>query len=234
MKRINLILTLFSLNTILVTIERFSFTTKLILQPYSFLRLHEVFQMVVVILLTVVLPFFLLKELTSNFGLLKTRRGTLLGLLFVIGVYFYSTGNGAHEIASYLFNTFCPTEHFTSTFCGSAFFNDYYFGNILYFIGLLMVNLSLVIFERMNPSKNFTNKDIIVTLVNGFVLALTMFAYAAFDRVLVGFAFLLVAGAIIDFLLLTSHTKFRYLPFTVYSAAGYTIALIASAVVRFR
>lgn len=233
MKRINLILTLLSLNTVLVTIERFSFTTKVILQPYNFLRLHEVFQMLVVILLTVALPFFLLKEITNNFETLKTVKGTLLGLLFIVGVYFYSTGNGVHEVASYIFNTFCSVKHIAPGFCGSAFFNDYYFGNILYFVGLLFVNLSLVMLEKIKPSKSFTKKDTIVTLINSFILALTMFAYAAFDRVLVGLIFTLVAAVTIDFLLLTAKTNFKTLPFTLYCATGYTLGFLASAIIRF-
>src|SRR5260221_14480002 len=115
-----------------------------------------------IILATVVLPFFLLKELSKNFDLLKSKKGTLLALMFMIGIYFYSTGNGVHEVASYLFNTFCNTKHITNIPCGSMFFNDYYFGNILYFIGGLLFTIPLILFERMNPDKIFTKNDFII------------------------------------------------------------------------
>ncbi len=233
MKKVNLFLTLFSLNAVLVTIERFSFTTKIILQPYSFLRLHEVVQMSLIILFSAVIPFFLLKEITGNFETLKTRKGTLLGALFIIGLYFYATGNGVHEVASYLFNTFCDTKHFKSVVCGSMFFNDYYFGNALYFIGLFLTNVSLVALEIMRPQKKFTRKDLSIVAINGLVLALTFFAYAAFDRVLVGLWFVVIAALVTDILLLIYRRKIFSLPFTFYCALGYTLSAGASVLIRF-
>src|SRR5438045_629752 len=100
MKRLHILFTVTSIEVLLVIIERLSFTTKIILQPDSFLRLHEVVQMSVLILISVILPFLLLKEVTDNFALLKTKNSLWITLAFVIGVYFYATGNGAHEIAS--------------------------------------------------------------------------------------------------------------------------------------
>lgn len=232
MKKLNIILTLLSLNALLVTIERFSFTTKIILEPYNFLRLHEVFQMIVIILISVILPYFLLKEISSNFETLKTFKGTSLGLIFIVGVYFYATGNGVHEVASFIFNTFCPTKTFSSKLCNSAFFNDYYFGNILYFAGLFLTNISLIMLEKLKPNKNFTKKDIIITLINGFIFAATLFAYAAFDRVLVGLIFTTVAAVIINFLLFSSKTKLSFFPFTIYCSFAYSLAAILSLLVR--
>ena len=75
MNKLNLLLTLSSLNVILVTIERFSPTTKILLQPNNFLRLHELFQMLTLILFTAIIPFLTLKELSHNFDLIKTKGG---------------------------------------------------------------------------------------------------------------------------------------------------------------
>jgi len=61
MNRLNVLLTLSSLDVLLVTLERFSFTTQVVLQPYSFLRLHEVFQIATLILFTVLIPTFVLR-----------------------------------------------------------------------------------------------------------------------------------------------------------------------------
>lgn len=113
------------------------------------------------------------------------------------------------------------------------FFNDYYFGNIVYFIGLLMGNISLILFEKMNPQKLFSKKEIVITIVNGLVYALTLFAYAAFDKVLVGFYFVIIAAVICDFLLLTSRKKFSSLPFTLYTVVAYTVSAIATFLIRF-
>ena len=107
MSRLNVLLTLASLNVLLVTIERFSFTTQVILQPYSFLRLHEALQIATLILFTVIIPVFVLREVTHGFDTLKTSTGMALLVCVVIGIYFYATGNGIHELASFQLNTFC-------------------------------------------------------------------------------------------------------------------------------
>jgi hypothetical protein len=49
MKRLQILFSLNSLAVVLVSIERFSFTTHILLQPYHFLRLHEVIQITVVL-----------------------------------------------------------------------------------------------------------------------------------------------------------------------------------------
>lgn len=234
MKRLHWLFTLTSLTVILVTIERFSFTTKIILQPYSFLRLHEVFQISVLILATVVIPFFLLRELSHNFEFLKTKKGIWLGVMFIIGVYFYATGNGVHELGSYLFNTFCDTKYYRSVVCGSMFFNDYYFGNILYFIGAYLIYVSLILFELMKPAIKYTKKDFILITLNSLVFALTIFAYAGFDRVLVGLVYSLITMGTIDALFLLSRKKYTIIPFTTYCVVAYTLGTVASLLVRFR
>ncbi len=233
MKRLNLWLTLSSLSVILVTAERFSPTTKIILQPYSFLRLHEVVQMVFIILATVLIPFMVFRELTQNFSLLKSKLNLFLALLFIIGIYFYATGNGVHEIASYIFNTFCDIKNVRPGFCGSAFFNDYYFGNILYFIGAYLLVVPLILLERQNPDPKFKKKDWLVLIINALVFAFAIFAYAAFDRVLVGLTYSITTTITILFLLFTAKKKYRELPYTTYAAVTYTVGTFASIFVRF-
>lgn len=234
MRRINLLLTFLSLNAVLVTIERFSFTTQIILQPYSFLRLHEVFQITILILISAIIPFYILKEITHNFETLRSTKGTLLGLLFITGLYFYATGNGLHEVASYLFNTFCDTKKITTAACGSMFFNDFYTGNIFYFVGLFLSNLSLILFELMAPAKKkFSKKDVGVMLVNTLVLALMFFAYAAFDRVLVGLVYVCFSMIVFVPILLKNRKRYLYLPFTTYTAIVYLVSSVASIFVRF-
>ena len=233
MKKVNWILTLLSLNGLLVTVERFSFTTKVFLQPYNFLRLHELFQMTVIILISVILPFYLLRELTHNFSDLKTKPGFWLGLLFIVGVYFYATGNGLHEVSSHLFNTYCPHTNFSGNLCGSMFFNDYYVGNGFYFIGLFMVMVALILFERQSPNTAFSPADLRITVINSVVYAFLMFAYAAFDVVNVGLIFSVISAAVAGYLLFSAKTKYRFLPFTTYNFIAYTLASIGAFLVRF-
>lgn len=237
MKKINILLTLLSLNAVLIIIERLSPTTKIILQPYNFLRLHELFQMTLVIPLSIVISYFILKYISADFQNIKKGRGLLLGVIFILGLYFTATGNGLHEVASFIFNTFCPTSASIidqPPACVATFFNDYYFGNIVYFIGLFLSNMALIILERKNPSKDFKTKDLAVTAVNGAIFGLTLFAYGAFDLVLVGLYFCVISAVSTLFLLSTAKSGFRNLPFTFYSAIAYTSSAIGILLYRMR
>ena len=233
MHPINILLSISSLTVLAVTVERFSFTTKVLLQPYDFIRLHEVFQILFLISLTVLVPFFLLAEVTNKWEAMKTRKGLFWGGLFIFGVYLYGTGNGIHELASFVFNTYCDTKNITGAICGGQFFNDYYFGNGLYFIGGFLMNLALLIFERENPNKTFTKNSRLLLIINSFIYALAIFAYAAFDRVFVGFAYCVAMTVVIDaFLFLKRKNVWEY-PVTVSLGVAYTLGTIASLPVRF-
>jgi hypothetical protein len=234
MRKLHIILTLSSLNVILVSIERFSPTTQILLQPDDFLHLHELLQMTTLILLTVIIPGFLLQHVTDNFALLRSRSGALLGLLFLVGVYFYATGNGLHEVASFLFNQYCPTDQFDSAVCKSMFIDDYYVGNILYFIGAWAFWLPLLIFEQMRPHDRMSRRDIILVAVNAIFWALAIIAYAGFDRVLVGFFFAVVMLITALLLFIRARRDYRTLPLTFYTILVYVLGLAGSIIVRLR
>jgi hypothetical protein len=234
MNRLNTLFTLASLTVVLVTLERYSFTTRVLLQPYNFLRLHEVVQITTLILLTVVLPFFLLKEVSGNFGYLRTRNGLLLSLVFIIGVYFYATGNGLHEVSSFNLNQFCDAKLPSGDLCNSFFFNDYYTGNILYFVGGALMVLAILLIEKLHPYQVFTGRDLAISLVNAVIYALAIFAYAAFDRVLVGLIYAIAVMLVADLLyLLVRKNHLRY-PVITYTAATYTIGTVLALIVRLR
>lgn len=233
MNSINKLLTLSSLSVLLVTIERFSFTTKILLQPYNFMRLHEIVQMCFVILLTVIIPFLVLKEVSNNFSILKTRKGFWLTLMFIIGVYFYATGNGVHEVSSFNFNHFCDTKNFKGDLCGGMFFNDYYTGNILYFFGAFLMSVSILLFEQVNPNRTYQKKDLPITIINAIVFAFAVFAYAGFDRVLVGFVFSLIMTLLAWILFWSKRKNSERVPYTFYTVISYTIGTLAALLIRY-
>jgi hypothetical protein len=233
MNSLNILFSLTSLSVLLVTVERFSFTTKILLQPYGFLRLHELVQMSLLILFTTVIPFFLFRHITHDFETLKQKKGLIWAVLFIIGIYFYATGNGVHEISSFNFNTFCNPKHFAGNLCSGFFFNDYYTGNILYFIGAILMTVPLFFLEILKPSKEYKKKDLAITLVNAVIYALAIFAYAAFDVVLVGLVYSLIVMLIADVLFFLVRKKYLEHPFITYSAVTYTLGTLAALLVRF-
>lgn len=233
MKRLNLLLTLSSLDFLLITLERFSFTTKVLLQPFNFLRLHEVFQILVPILISIIIPFFILRELTQNFSLLKTKRGIVYASIFIIGIYLYATGNGVHEVASFIFNTYCNTRHIQGLFCKGLFFNDYYFGNILYFVGAFLFTVILMLFEKENPQKNWVRKDFVLLFINSLIYAFTIFAYDAFDKVIVGLVYSIITGIISWIIFLSLKKSFKTFPYMIYVVFAFSVGTIASIIIRF-
>lgn len=232
MNRLNLLFSLSSLSVILVTIERFSPTTKILLQPYNFLRLHELVQMIFLILFTVVIPYLILREVSNNFEALLDKKGFLLSLLFTVGIYFYATGNGLHEVSSFNFNQYCDTYNFSGDLCGGFFFNDYYTGNIFYFIGAAFMVSSLMLLEKLRPNQNYKRKDLAVTLVNAVIYSLAIFAYAAFDRVLVGLVYSAVIMIFADLLFLQVRKRYLKFPVITYTAATYTLGTIAALIIK--
>src|SRR5690349_22014708 len=111
MKRINTIVTLYSLTALVIIIERLSPTTQILLQPHNFIRLHEINQTVIFLPITVILSFFILKWVTDNFRTLDNRLNTFLAVVFVCGAYLYGAGEGWHEVASFTLNTYCDAAN---------------------------------------------------------------------------------------------------------------------------
>ena len=233
MSKLNLLLTLLSLNALLVIVERLSPTTQILLQPYNYLRLHEVFQMSIVITISIIISFLILKLLSNNFETLKSKSGTILGIIFLLGVYFTATGNGAHEIASFLYNTYCNVKTIGTGFCASSYINDYYFGNIVYFLGLFLSNIALILFELQAQLKKTEKKQTVISLANGIFYGLMLTAYAAFDPVLIGFYFVVISLAAVGILVVSNKKKLVLTPFTFYSLSAYLISTILVFVLRF-
>jgi hypothetical protein len=165
--------------------------------------------------------------------MLKTRQGKLIAILFLIGIYFYATGNGVHETASFFFNTFCPQNNLATSACQSMFFNDYYFGNIMYFIGAFLMTIPLLAIERRYPNMTFNRNDYIILYINCIFYAFAIIAYAAFDKVLVGFWYVLITTIFALAFLFFRKTKYTQLPVTVYTATVYTVGTVVSLILRF-
>lgn len=233
MNKVNILLTLLSLNALLVTVERFSPTSAILLQPYNFLRLHEVFQMSFVLSISTLISFLLLKVITNNFETLKDIKGTLCGLLFIAGLYFYATGNSLHELSGFILTNYCNIESAHTLLCSSMFFNDFYIGNGVFFFGFLIGNISLILLERRKPLAVATKGNTVITLINSLLFTFALIDYAAFDISIIGLVFSIIAAIIINIIFITSKQKIQNLPFTLYCSFGYTVTAVVSLVIRF-
>jgi hypothetical protein len=129
-------------------------------------------------------------------------------------------------------NQYCDPRHLTSGACRSMYANDYYVGNIVYFAGLGLSDLALVLLELRRPDTTMTARDARVTIANALVLALSFIAYDGFDRVWVGLVATIAFAVTFDWILLRSKVPYRYLPFTLYSGLGFTLAALIALPIR--
>ena len=234
MKRVNTIVSLYSLTALVIIIERLLPATRMLLQPNDFIRLHEINQTVIFLPITVILSFFVLQSVTDNFRTLGRTFNLVLAAVFVCGAYLYGAGEGWHEVASFTLNTYCDNQNLAGNLCPGLFINDYYAGNLIFFVGGVMMNTVLLVLATQQKMERFNNKDMIILLVNSVVYAFTWFAYAAFDLVLLGLFFAALLAIISIAAWLKVKRNMREYPYITYSVVAYTLATVATIVYRFR
>ena len=221
-----------SLVVVLVTIERFSPTTRIVLAPHAFLSLHQLVQTVVLILASVVLAMLLFWETSGHLKALPGRSAVWLSVVFVAGAYLYGAGEGLHELASYLLGSRCDTDHPVGDLCGGLFVNDFYTGNILFFTGAALLTGVPIIAERLNDAPDLRRPATLPLILNAIVYSLTVVAYAAFDTVLVGTVFAVVMLIFTATMWLPIRSNaFRY-PIATYWFITYLLGAVVSIVIR--
>jgi hypothetical protein len=222
-----------SLLVVLVSVERFSATTDVILQPHSFLSLHQLVQTCVLILASTVTFFWTFFVVSGRLRGIAARKTLWLGITFVAGTYLYGAGEGLHEVSSYVLNSQCPDpDHAVGTLCGGLFVNDFYTGNILFFVGAFLMSASLLVAERLLPNDSFGRRDVPLLAVNAVVFAATVVAYAAFDTVLVGLIFSLVTLAFSLAMWLPKRREPLRFPVTLYTVIAYVLGSIVAVIIR--
>lgn len=232
MNRLNWLFTYYSIIALVIIIERL--LPSPILPPFNFIRLHQFNQTVIFITATVVLSFFYLKLFTNDFLALKNRGYSFFMLIFLVGIYLYGAGEGWHEIASFTLNTYCNPKKILGNLCHGLFINDYYAGNIIFFVGSIFVTIVLLYLSSKFTSKKFNAQEMIVLVLNSLVYAFTWFAYAAFDVVLIGLMFSTLLMLISWAFLIKVKYKFRDYPFITYSTIAYTLSTLTTIFFKFR
>ena len=150
------------------------------------------------------------------------------------GVYLYGAGEGWHEVASFTLNTYCDTQNLAGNLCQGLFINDYYVGNLIFFVGGVMMNAVLLAIATQQKMERFNNKDMAILLVNSIVYAFTWFAYAAFDIVLLGLYFAALLAVISIVAWIKVKRNMREYPYITYSVVAYTLATVATMIYRLR
>ncbi|MBI4137386.1 hypothetical protein HY469_04965, partial [Candidatus Roizmanbacteria bacterium] len=182
---------------------------------------------------SVVLYFFLKKNVEENGKLLNKNKIVLATLLFIIGVYLFGAGSGLHEAMDYLNARFCNRGEITNALCNIISYNDDTFSHIVYYIGFILLTISLVITEYFSPRKNpISLKDIRLISANALFIALFIFLNLAFEPTLMD---MIVFGSMTVFtasVLQFGRHSYKNLPITLYFAISYGVGVISSLVYK--
>jgi hypothetical protein len=174
----------------------------------------------------------LLREITDRFASLRQPRTTWLLVVFIVGLYFYATGNGVHELASFTLNTYCDVNDTAGNLCGGLFVNDFYTGNVMFFVGGFLMTASLILIEKRSPTDAFQDNGFVLLVINAVIYSLTVLAYAGFDKAPVGLIYSLAMLVFVAAIFLPVRRQYRQYPFTTYNAIVYSLGAVASLLVR--
>ena len=233
MKRIHIILTGLSLTIILLSINRLTSLTQGYLQPFEFLRLLDFNAMLPIPLLSVLLYYLLRREIIYESPFYKRKLYLICALLFVCGIYFFGAGSGDHEVTNYLNFRFCEGGELNSTLCNIIDYNDNKFSHYVYYLGFVLLNVSLMLLEHFYPRKTrVLNKDLILIALNSVFIALGIFANLAFEEAFIDLIVFSSVMVLSIYLLLFTKRRKRELPITFYFAASYTLGIISTLIYK--
>jgi hypothetical protein len=229
MGMIHVLLTGISTTIIILSLNRLTLWTQAYLSPYEFLRFLDFNAMLPIPLISVMLYFFLLREIIRNPSFYQTKQFTRYFLLFLIGVYFFAAGSGVHEVTNYLNIRFCDSGDVQTALCRIIGFNDDTFSHYLYYFGFIMLNTALMLIEYRNPrEKSITYQNILHLSVNALVIAIGIFVNLAFEEN--GIDLVFFAGVMLFslYLLFFRRQSYRTLPVTMYLAIAYTVGVFST------
>jgi len=228
MKRVHLLLTALSITILLLSFNRLTSFTLSYLQPYDFLRWLDFNAMIPIPLLSIILYYLLLREVTYESKFKKTKLYSFLFLLFITGVYLFGASSGDHEVTNYLNTRFCERGTIDSPLCNIISYNDDEFSHIVYYLGFVFMNVVLLLMEYNTPrKKGMLKKDYIFVTANAIFIGLGIFANLAFEEIgidLYVFGFLMA----LSLYLLYAKKIVSKFPLTYYFAVSYTVGVLGT------
>lgn len=234
MKRVHLILTGLSLTIIALSVNRLTNLTQGYLQPFEFLRWLDFNAMIPIPLASIILYYLLKREIVYDSPFVKKGLYAFLMLLFVSGIYFFAAGSGTHEVTNYLNSRFCDFGKTQNALCNIIGYNDDQFSHYVYYLGFVLINVALMLFEAKLPRKKAVSKiNLIFVAVNSLFIALGIFANLAFEEALID---IFVFGGVMLlslYLLFFKVKKVGQLPVTYYFAVSYTLGVVATIFYKF-
>lgn len=226
--RIHLWLTLQSVVVILLSINRLGNWTTDYVAANQFLRWVDFHNMLTLPLITIVVLQLLKQHLETVNVTGSPSSHRWANMLFVIGLYLFGAGYGAHEVTNYLHIRFCSDDT-TSDLCRILIFNDDAFSHWIWFAGFTMINATLLWIQAifLSPAQMRAG-DRTAIIANSFFIALGIFANLAFEEI--GLDLYIVA--LLAILAVGLLWRKGEQPLFLYHAAAYGLGLTATAIVK--
>jgi hypothetical protein len=188
--------------------------------------------MIPIPLLSIILYYLILREVTYESTFKKTKVYVFLFLLFLTGVYLFGASSGNHEVTNYLNTRFCERGAVDSLLCNIISYNDDEFSHLIYYLGFVFMNMVLLLTEfNMPRKKGMLKKDYILVSLNALFIGLGIFANLAFEEIgidLYVFGFLMA----LSLYLLYSKKIISKFPITYYFAVSYTVGVVGTGVYK--
>lgn len=222
--RIHLWLTMQTVMILLLSINRLSTLTLGYVATNEFLRWVDLNNLLTLPLISLVTLYYLKETLADDPLQRDGRAYQLIGLLFVIGIYLYGAGYGAHEVTNYLHIRFCPAGT-TSALCRIINFNDDEFSHWVWFAGFVLINFALLLTQALFHYRGkWRRYDLLLLIGNGLFVALGIFANLAFEEI--GLDLYIVA--LLALITVVVWWRVGRQPLLLYYAVAYWFGLIAT------
>lgn len=224
LKQIHLLLGVQSVVVILLSINRLSSLTTGYLAENEFLRWVDFNNMLVFPLISTVAFYWLKKEMEYTSPGLNGRFHFLLNLTFIIGIYLLAASYGNHEITNYLHGRFCSQDS-NSDLCRIVIFNDDEFSHWLFFLGFVLMNMAMMLYQILFPYQQKTAvQDTILLMINGLFIGLGVFANLAFEQIGLD----LYVVALLAVVAIGLLAKYGRQPLLIYYTTAYLFGLVAT------
>jgi hypothetical protein len=234
MKKLHWILTGFTFSLILLSVNRLTDWFLAPISPNDFLRWVDFNTMIPVSILMIVLYYLAKRDVQESAAPEKQKRNLLLtNIVFLVGVYLFGASAGNHEVTNYLSTRFCERGLTESDLCNIINFNDDIFSHVIYYFGVIMMQLSVLWIEFRAPRKTVANRsDIWLIILNALFIAVAIFGNLAFEDTaidLIGFIIVLLTSGTFLYL---RRAQWKSYPFIFYTTAAYMLGIGATLIAK--
>lgn len=226
--RIHFLLTIQTIIILLLSINRLSPLTVGYVAANEFLRWVDFNNMLTLPLISLVTFYYLKEALAAEATPERGVAYQFIGLVFVLGIYLFGAGYGAHEVTNYLHVRFCLQEP-TSDLCRIVIFNDDEFSHWVWFAGFVLINLTLLLTQALFHYQGlWRGRDPLLLVGNGLFVALGIFANLAFEEI--GLDLYIVA--LLALLALGLWRRYGRQPLFLYYTTAYFVGLVATGIYK--